>query len=94
MQYKDHAEEYKRTCTKAFKLKQHKKQAMQKDKLQQTQHSLHNKQIGELHTGVNNVKGCKTNTIMIKNAECDNQWKTKRYITDGKNIYLPVSNHS
>ena len=50
---------------------------MVKDKLQETQHSLHNKQIRELHTGVKNVKGCKTNAIVIKNAEGDNRWKTR-----------------
>jgi len=51
---------------------------MQKDELQRTEHRHHNnKQIGEFHTRVNNVKGCKTNAIIIRNAEGDNRWKTR-----------------
>jgi hypothetical protein len=49
---------------------------MQKDKFQVANHSLHNKQITEFHTRVINVKGYKTNAMMIRNAEGDNLWKT------------------
>jgi CRISPR/Cas system CSM-associated protein Csm2 small subunit len=64
-------------CTNAFKLIRHKEWVMKKDKLQQTQHSLHKNQIRDLYERVNNVKWCNTNATMIRNAEGDNLWKTR-----------------
>jgi len=50
---------------------------MQKDKLQQTEHSHLNEQRREFQKRVNSVKECKTNAIKIRNAEGDNLWKTR-----------------
>jgi hypothetical protein len=63
---KSNTEEYKRKHTKAFKLIRQKKRAIQKDQLQQLQQSHNNKQIREFYKIVNNVKGFKTNTTMIR----------------------------
>jgi hypothetical protein len=62
---------------------------MQNDQLQQLEQSHHNEQIREFYKIVNNVKGFKTNTTMIRNAKGEiisgkqevlNRWK--EYFTE------------
>jgi len=80
--------EYKRKHTKAFKLIR-RKEPCKKDQLQQLEQSHNNKQIREFYKIVNNVKGFKTNTTMIRNTEGEiisgkqevlNRWK--EYFTE------------